>query len=1014
MKRSILTILLLIATLAGKSQTWTSLTKDRPSDISTTLVSSSESQIIVNIEVPGFNSTEVATPRGIANVISLPKAVSTSEAGEPDLPMIAIPTIIGDWQNYNIQVIDSRYADFTIEVAPSKGFFSRQIDPKDVPYSYGEAYSSDAFFPAEQVGLYEPYILRDFRGQNMVIHPFAYNPVSKTLRVYYDLTVVMEADGTQGKNTMTRSKNTLRIDPEFKAIYEGRFINAKESMGRYTPVNETGRLLIICHDAFMNAMEPFVNWKKQIGIPTTMVGTSVSGATSDVLKTFIQQQYDNDNSISHILLVGDNTQIQGYYAYNGGYSGRSDNWYGQVAGNDFYNDVIVGRFSAETIDHVTTQVNKVINYERDLNANDTWLKLGTGIAATAGNGGHYGEDDWQHIDNIRDDLLGYHYEEVYRDYQNAGGANSNVGTLSQHINDGVSLINYCNHGSETSWGVFNYSNSNVNTLTNVNKLPVVWSVACLNGKYDHSQPCFAEAWLRATNDDDVNQPTGAIGGMFSYILQPWVPPMYGQDEMVDVLVESHENNIKRTMGGISYDGNMKIIDQYGTNNASAMGTYMCWILFGDPTLTMRNDVPTDMNVSHAPVVPIGSTSFEVNATNGEGARATLTLGNEILGSALLQNGSATIEFEAPTQPGEATLTVFGYNKITYVATVNIVEGGDEPVNVTVTANPSVIGLGSSSTLNAQATGGNWTFNYQWTPSTALSQDNVKSPVATPTTTTTYTCLVTSGTYSNADSCTVIVVCPPGNLTATTDRNNIVLRWNTAEYADTYTVYRNNELISSNIEENNYIDSNLSPGNYSYCVASVYQGVESPKSNESLAEVNECVPPLNFEAYYYWEDDTFGTRLVWNKDQSVNMSLVRYIIYRGSDPDHLEKIASQVNIPYNYHYEYMDEEVLPGEYYYVVGANYGEEECYTEPLRVTVTSVSESGHAFKVYPNPTQNAITIVGEGEFRIVNSLGQTLIHQMMDQRETSIDMAPYGKGLYLLIAVSGNEMTTKKIIVE
>ena len=1093
MKRSILTTLLVFATMIGMSQSWTPISNSRPTSIKTTLVASSESKITVNVQVPGFNTLEVVTPRGTANVISVPKAVSTSEAGEPNLPMIAIPAIIGDQQHYAIKVIDAQYIDYDMEVAPSKGFFSRQVDPEDVPYVYGEAYSTDAFFPKEQVGLYDPYILRDFRGQNMVVYPFAYNPASKTLRVYYDLTVEMYSDGAQGRNTMTRKSNTMKLDPEFKAMYEGRFINCQASMNRYTPVNETGRLLIICHDAFIDAMQPYVNWKKQIGIPTTIVGTSVTGSTSDALKAYTQAQYDNDNSISHILLVGDNAQIQGYYAYNGGYSGRSDNWYGQVAGNDYYNDVIVGRFSAETVEHVTTQVNKVITYERDLNASDTWLTYGTGVATTAGNGGHFGEDDWVHIDNIKADLLGYNYEEIYRDYQNAGGANSNANTLSQHINQGLSIINYCNHGSETSWGVFGYSNSNVNALTNVNKLPFVWSVACLNGKYDHYQPCFAEAWMRATNGNDVNQPTGAIGGMFSYISQPWVPPMYGQDEMVDVLVESYENNIKRTLGGVSFDGNMKIIDQYGTNNSAGMGTYMCWILYGDPTLAIRNAVPTEMGIVHNPVIPIGTTSFEVTATDAEGARATLTVDNEIMGSAVITDGVANIEFETPTQAGEALLTVIGFNKITYIATINIVSSGeDQPVSVTVTANPTIITRGSSTMLNAQATGGNWQFSYDWTPSETLNNSNIKSPMANPTTTTTYTCTVTSGTYSNADSCTVIVVCPPENLTTIVDGVNVQLSWDATEYADSYKVYRNNTLIAQGITETTFTDTNLAPGTYSYQVGCTYQGVgspkstsvnvtvaptvnvtatadgnkiklhwdpitsassyrvfqdntliaeitaaeyiienlangtycfsvsvvypgfESPRSNEACAEVDVCIAPGDFEGYYYWEDMMFGTRLSWSKDQSVNMSLVRFNIYRGVDPDHMEKIASQVNVPYNYHYEYMDEDVLPGEYYYMVGANYGEDECYTEPLLVAVTNLDEQGQALKVYPNPTQGSLTIMGEGELSIVNSLGQTMIHQYLDQKETKIDLAPFGKGIYMLILRSGQGVATQKIIVD
>ena len=723
MRKHILTALLVMLTVVTFGQQWVSIKSNTPSTIQTTLVSSSENQITVNLQVPGFFTQEVTTPRGEANLIMVPKTVSTAEAGEPKLPLFAIPAIVGDRQHYSIRVVDAQYIDYPMEVAPSKGDFPRTINPDDVPYTYGEAYSTDAFFPTQNVGLYDPYILRDFRGQNMVVYPFAYNPVTHTLRVYYNMTVEMYADGQQGENTLSRRSNEVKMDAEFGALYDNHFINYHESLNRYTPVDETGELLIICHDAFMNAMQPFVNWKKQIGRPTTMVGTSTAGATDNAIKAYIQSQFDASPNLSHVLLVGDAAQIPGHsYSSCGSYNGKSDNWYGQVAGNDYYNDIIIGRFSAENETHVTTQVNKVIHYERDINASDTWLVNGCGVAATAGGGGHFGEDDWEHMNNIRTDLMNYHYTTVYQEYFNTIGYSSTTQQISDRINSGVSIVNYCNHGNQTAWQSHSpwYSNSYVNALTNDNMLPIIWSVACLNGQYDYSQPCFAETWLRATNNS-TGAPTGAIGGMFSYISQPWVPPMYGQDEMVDVLTESHSDNIKRTLGGCSFDGNMKVLDQYGQGGGQGLGTYMAWILYGDPTLTVRNAVPTDMGVTHAPSMSTTATSFTVNATNGNGALATLTRNNEIMGSATIENGTCNITFTAPGTTGTATLTVFGYNKTTYIATIQIVNGGTQNYTVNVSANPAIGGTvtgggtypqGQSCTVTATANDGynfvNWT------------------------------------------------------------------------------------------------------------------------------------------------------------------------------------------------------------------------------------------------------------------------------------------------------------------
>ena len=835
MRKHILTALLVMLTVVTFGQQWVAIKSDAPSTIQTTLVASSENQITVNMQVPGFYTFEVTTPRGEANIISVPRTVSTAAAGEPNLPMIAVPAIVGDHQHYSIRVVDAQYTDFPMEIAPSKGDFPRTINPEDVPYTYGACYGQDAFFPAQNVGLYEPYILRDFRGQNMVVYPFTYNPISKTLRVYYNMTVEMYSDGMSNENVLDRRSNEVRLDPEIDALYGNHFINYSESLTKYTPMVETGDMLIICHDAFMNAMQPFVNWKKQIGRPTTMVGTSTAGTTDTAIKTYIQNQYNANNNITHILLVGDVAQIPGHsYTNCSSYNGKSDNWYGQVAGNDYYNDIMVGRFSAENETHVTTQVDKVIHYERDINATDIWLSTGTGVATVAGSGGHFGEDDWQHIDNIRNDLLAYNYTEVYRDYPSGGGANSNSATLTQHINNGVSIINYCNHGSETSWGVFNYSNSNVNALVNDNKCPVVWSVACLNGKYDHYQPCFGETWLRATNNNN-GAPTGAIGGMFSYISQPWVPPMYGQDEMVDVLVESYSTNIKRTLGGTSYDGNMKILDQYGQGGGQGLGTYMAWILYGDPTLTLRNATPTDMGVTHASSMNTTATSFTVNASNGNGALATLTRNNEIMGSATINNGTANITFIAPGTTGTATLTVFGYNKITYIATIQIVSGGTQQYTINVSANPTNGGTvtgggtynqGQSCTVSATPNAGfsfvNWTeggnvvsdqANYTFIVNgnrnlvanfEAQPQEYTITVSANPTNGGTVT---GGGTYQQGQSCTVNATPASGyTFTNWTENGNVVST--NASY--TFTVTGSRTLVANFAQQQYTISVSANP------------------------------------------------------------------------------------------------------------------------------------------------------------------------------------------------------------
>jgi gingipain R len=771
---------------------WRNILGGQPESYRTQLISSSESSIQVNVQVPGFYTASVTTPRGEAQVITLPKAVSTAHAGEPDMPMTGIPVLIGDKARMSIRVVDAQYRDFEgIEVAPSKGDFPRTINPEDVPYTYGECYSQDAFFPASNIGLYEPYIIRDFRGQNMVVYPFAYNPATKTLRVYYNMTVEMYKVDDNGSNTIeSRRSNVVRMDPDFKSVYQRHFINYEASMNRYTALDEEGDLLIICYDNFISSMTDFVNWKKTRGVNTTIVGTSTAGSTYSAIKNYIQSQYNANNNITHVLLVGDVAQIPGY-SYSGGgssYSGLGDNAYGQIVGSDYYNDVFIGRFSASTAARVTTQCNRVINYERDLTTSASWLQVAQGIAKKEGGSGHNGEDDYQHMDVIRTDLLNYGYSPVYQRYASLSGYTATAAQISADINSGVGIINYCNHGAETMWGVASYSVSHVNALTNENKLPFIWSVACLVGKYDHSSDCFAEAWMNATNN---NNPTGAIGTLMSYISQPWIPPMWAQDECVDILAGlSSSGGTKHTWGGVSINGLFGIFDNYGTDQ-SAVGTYQAWILYGDPSMLIRTKTPQAMTVTHTGSISPGATSYAVTVSNGSGAVATITdADHNILGKATVSGSTATININGTLTPNtELTLCVYGFDKVTYLGTISVV--GGTKYTITATANPSNGGTVSG----AGQYYGNTSCTLTATPAVHYDFSNWKKGSSVVSTDPTYTFTVTE----NASYTANFVALQPHSVTCNPVENGSIS-------ANPATAYKNETVTLSATPASGYFFS----------------------------------------------------------------------------------------------------------------------------------------------------------------------------------------------------------------
>ncbi len=650
---------------------WVGITSVTPVNEDIRLIESNIQQTDIQFSINGFFETDIRTPRGTGKIISFQSGVQITEKGMPDLAKLYTSIIIPDLYNTEVKIISSKYEEYeNISVAPSKGHFTRNIKPEDVPFTYSNSYNEDKFWPGELAKLEDPFILRDFRGQTITIYPLQYNPVSQTLRVYTDIIIQVTGTNETGVTELVRNSDIVNIEKDFGQIYNRFFLNMRSTEKNYQLLEgEEGSLVIIAHDDFMEAMQPFVNWKRTTGRKTEIVAKSEVGTTASAIKAFVQQYYNENPDFAHLLLVGDAPQIPPMTTS----SGHSDNAYGFLEGNDRYNELFVGRFSAEAVAHVETQVQRMIHYERDINETDTWLEIALGLAKNegTGNGHNGGENDYVHMNFIRDTLLNYTYTDVKQRYDGSvpGIPNTNAGIISGDINNGVGAINFCNHGSEGGWSVANYNVSHVNQLTNSNKLPFIWSVACVNGAFVNTF-CFAESWMRATHN---GEPTGAIGTMMSTINQPWQPPMTGQDEMITLLTEQStagHQTLQRTYGGLSSNGSMAMIPAHGS---SGIETHETWVLFGDPTLKIRTATPTPITANYNPVVFIGSETFEVLVDDAEGASIAITKYDEteqevvIVGTGKVENGMATINFNViPEEPGFLTLAIMGFNKITYI------------------------------------------------------------------------------------------------------------------------------------------------------------------------------------------------------------------------------------------------------------------------------------------------------------------------------------------------------------
>lgn len=635
-------------------------------EVNVTVLKSTDNSVIVKFDIKDFKKSPVMIDNLPFYKIGLKGEATSSGAGEPELPKISRNIIIPTGCDMKIRVLSSKYRDFeNTPVSPSKGVVLRDVEPDSIPYKFGQAYHNNTWFPENLVSLGQPFVLREYSGVGIELNAFSYNPLKKVLRVYESVTVEVYNDGTNLPEGFTSKQRHSRYsNSDFETIYNNTFINysSESSASQTRSVSEKGSMLIIVYDDFYDAMLPFVQWKKQTGIPVSMIKRSgVSPGNNETeIKNFVKNYYNDHSDLCYLLLVGDIAQVTSPMTKSNTDVNTvlypSDIIYGKVAGNDTYPDLLVGRFSAESVADVQTQVERTISYESYVTTDNYYSKT-LGIASDEAGGF---ESDREHITSINNSLLSFTY--TYADKVD----NKYISDVTNILNSGRGFINYCGHGVKTGWTTTKFSNTNITGLSNTGKYPFIYSVACLNGQFDKGT-CFGEAWLRSRTPD--GKPVGAVGAFMSSISQPWNPPMGAQDSAITLLCS--KTNV--TLGGLCINSTMKMITSYGSDGAD---TADHWILFGDPSLKLITGIPGTMSVSGSDTISPDATSYEINNAPS-GALCTLYYNDTIYGSGYADSsGSAYIPIsESLPKDRKLKLTVTAFNYIPVIKDIPVSEHG---------------------------------------------------------------------------------------------------------------------------------------------------------------------------------------------------------------------------------------------------------------------------------------------------------------------------------------------------
>ncbi len=578
------------------------------------------------------------------------------------MPYIHAAVMLEADNNVKLAFSGDDFVEYNLDypLLPSRGVIYRDQDPSSIPYVIDPKSITDKWYPGDLASNTEPYILRDVRGTNVYVYPFQYNAQKNILRVYKTVNVSLQNENSAAVNPLLKQDNAIVY--EMDAIYASIFINYEDSKDDLT-IGDMGDILVICTDRDEAAMDDYIQWKMEKGFQVTKevvaTGTNVNSMVADA--------YAANNELLYVQLVGDWADIKCATLSSGS---PMDPQVGCVVGADEVPDISVGRFSAENPSQVTVQVDKVINFEKNPEMGASWYQTATGIGSVEGPGDD-NEDDFEHLDIIFNDKLDPFTYETYNPVYEPSG---NISDVNAAINGGTSVLNYCGHGSPTSWGTTGFSNSNVASLSNGDMTPWIISVACNNGDF-HTGTCFAEAWQRKEGG-------GSVMFLGASISQPWDPPMRGQDYFADIYTGGYDytahagqsgiNTIegRTTIGAIVFNGLVLMTTESGSS--SDWETAKTWNLFGDPSMQARSDMPAELTLS-SELIMVGipfTTNITAAGTAFEGAMVTLSQNNNYFTG--ITDASGNVSIDHSLTPGDALLVVTGFNTETIYETVAVV------------------------------------------------------------------------------------------------------------------------------------------------------------------------------------------------------------------------------------------------------------------------------------------------------------------------------------------------------
>jgi hypothetical protein len=651
------------------------------------------------------------SPDGGYTELILNDCINIGEEGTPLLPWFTPKIVLPPGQEItDLRIISESYypAMEGIRIKPASRHFpiSKPAPADYKPAPRSSVYESASPYPASRIAHISTQFLCGHGIGVFNICPVKYLPSENKLWTLKEITVEIKTQPTRRSSEASKFLRTSNIIRQ----RIGDLVTNKEMLAAYTypkARDNEADILLITNTELLPYFEEYINFKTSTGyIVITEVTEDIYNNfpgqdDQDKIRNCIISHYENEG-ISYVILGGDadppgqDDRIiphRGFTAYDdsdipadmyyacldGNWNNDGDNYWGEPGEEDIFAEVAVGRLCVDNHNDIENFVHKLIFYQDSPVVADIEkaVMIGEKLDDVPTWGGDSKDEVADGSSTHGITTVGVTEQFQVSHLYDRDMRWSKVDVINQFNQVGTHLLNHLGHSNNTYNMKMNTTDINTTSFTNngiTRGYVIGYSQGCYNGAFDNRLTAPGSYTGDSFAEKITNLATAEVATIANS-RYGWYSPgntdgpsQFFDREFYDAIFGEGLTPI----GVANGDSKEELI---GYITGDEIGRWCAYELnlFGDPSMDIWTAAPVELAVSHAPVISLGASEFDV-FTDAPFARVALLQNGVLLGRSVAgEDGKATVQLFSPLASTDTIgISIIAHNRNRYHGTINVI------------------------------------------------------------------------------------------------------------------------------------------------------------------------------------------------------------------------------------------------------------------------------------------------------------------------------------------------------